>query len=93
MIEHLLEGALPETKQLAIDPPGNRRTWDTPTREPWNPVIKQCLNAIDEHMRLHFQTGNTWHADQAETLRKYVLGLKVWIHSEEKGYNPDISPI
>jgi len=21
----------------------SKREWDTPTREPWNPLIKQCL--------------------------------------------------
>lgn len=61
----------------------NKRTWNTPVREPWNPVIKQCLNAVDEHMRLYFETGNSWHVAQAEILRKYTLELKKWIHSTE----------
>lgn len=46
-------------------------------------MIKQCLNAVDEHMRLYLQTGNSWHLTQAEVLRKYTLELKKWIHSTE----------
>ena len=60
-----------------------RRTWNTPIREPWNPVIKQCLNAVDEHMRLYFESGDPWHQEQAQILRKYTLELKKWIHKTE----------
>lgn len=60
-----------------------RRTWNTPVREPWNPVIKQCLNAVDEHMRLYFETRDPWHLSQAEVLRTYALELKKWIHATE----------
>ena len=59
------------------------REWNTPIREPWNPVIKKCLDAVDEHTRQHIQTGDEWHLSQAEVLRKYVKDLKVWIHKEE----------
>lgn len=62
--------------------PGGR-TWNTPVREPWNPVIKQCLNAIDEHMRLYLESGEVWHLRQAQILREYVLDLKKWIHRME----------
>ena len=65
-----------------------RRTWNNPTREPWNPVIKACLNAVDEHTKNYLQTGDPWHEQQAEILRKYVLELKKWIHATE-GYNWD----
>jgi hypothetical protein len=60
-----------------------RRTWDTPLRRPWNPVIKACLNAIDEHVRLYLETHDTWHMKQAQILRTYVTELKEWIHGEE----------
>jgi hypothetical protein len=60
-----------------------RRTWNTPVREPWNPVIKHCLNAVDEHMRLYLQTYDPWHLAQAEVLRTYTLELKKWIHFTE----------
>jgi len=63
------------------------REWNTPIREPWNPVIKRCLDAVDEHIRLHIKTGDDWHLSQAETLRKYVKELKVWIHKEEGWWN------
>jgi hypothetical protein len=55
------------------------REWNTPIREPWNPVIKKCLDAVDEHMRQHIKTGDDWHILQAEILRN----LKVWIHKQE----------
>lgn len=60
-----------------------RRTWNTPLREPWNPVVKACLNAIDEHVRLHLETHDKWHMEQAEQLRCYVMELKRWIHNQE----------
>lgn len=60
-----------------------RRTWNTPLRKPWNPVIKHCLNAIDEHVSLFIATGEIWHLEQAEHLRDYVVQLKDWIHREE----------
>lgn len=62
---------------------GERRTWNTPLREPWNPVIKHCLNAIDEHVRLYLSTGDVWHLHQSQALREYVATLKQWIHSQE----------
>ncbi len=62
---------------------GERRTWNTPLREPWNPVIKACLNAIDEHMRQYIATGERYHLAQAQTLRDYVSALKDWIHAQE----------
>lgn len=59
------------------------REWNTPIREPWNPVIKACLNAIDEHVRIYVKTKDPWHMDQAEQLRCYVIELKRWIHKQE----------
>lgn len=63
------------------------REWNTPKREPWNPVIKKCLDAVDLHTRLHLETGDSWHEEQCIILRKYVKDLKVWIHKEEGGWN------
>lgn len=60
-----------------------RRSWNTPLREPWNPVIKACLNAIDCHIALYLQTKDAWHLAQAQTLREYVATLKDWIHRQE----------
>lgn len=59
------------------------REWNTPVREPWNPIIKKCLDAVDEHNRQYLDTGNIWHLTQAEILRKYVYDLKTWIHTQE----------
>lgn len=59
------------------------REWDTPIREPWNPLIKQCLEAIDRHEHLYRSTGNGWHAAKAQELRWYVAELKDWIHRQE----------
>jgi hypothetical protein len=60
------------------------RTYNTIHREPWNPVIKKCLDAIDEHIKTYIRTGDEWHLSQAEILRKYVKDLKIWIHKEEE---------
>lgn len=59
------------------------REWNTPVREPFNPVILQCLRAVDTHMQLFFKTRDPWHLEQAQLLRGYVAGLKTWIHREE----------
>ena len=59
------------------------REWNTPTREPWNPVIVQLLRAIDLHTRQYFATGDRWHAEQADELRRYVIDLKEWIFKME----------
>ena len=60
------------------------REWVTATREPWCPLIKECLAAIDRHNRLFFQTGDRCHLLQAEQLRQYVIELKDWISSHER---------
>jgi hypothetical protein len=61
----------------------SRREWDTPVREPWNPVIHQLLRAIDLHTRAYLKTGDRWHKDNANVLRKYVGELKDRIHQSE----------
>jgi hypothetical protein len=53
-------------------------------REPWNPLIKQCLDAVDRHEELYRTTGNGWHAAKAQDLRWYVAELKDWIHAQER---------
>lgn len=60
-----------------------RRTWDTPTRQPWNAPIHHCLRAIDNHTALFLSTGDKWHEEQAAFLRAYVHRLKMWIHATE----------
>ena len=59
------------------------REWNTPVREPWNPVIYQLLKAIDTHTQLYLRSGDVWHLHKAQALRVYVSELKTWIHSEE----------
>lgn len=59
------------------------RTWNTPIREPWNPIIKHCLKAIDLHVGLYLKTQDPRHRDQAELLRGYVSELKEWIQEVE----------
>lgn len=66
------------------------REWDTPIREPWNPVIKQLLRAIDHHTREHLASGDLWHDEKARQLRSYVGELKDWIHQRE-AQSPDNS--
>jgi hypothetical protein len=67
-----------------------RRTFNTPLREPWNPIVYQCLRAVDCHNTQYFLTGNTWHLEQAELLRHYVGSLKNWIREEEKSTVADM---
>jgi hypothetical protein len=67
-----------------------RRTFNTPLREPWNPIVYQCLRAVDCHNTQYFLTGNAWHLKQAELLRHYVRGLKDWIREEEKSTVADM---
>ena len=66
-----------------------RRTWNNPTREPWNPLIKACLTGVDQHTSLLLQTGDVRHAEQAALLRQYVSGLKDWITQEETRVSDD----
>ena len=70
-----------QSDELSMNP--ERRTWDTPLRRPWNPVIKACLNAIDEHVSLFMATGDILHLEQAEHLRDYIVKLKDWILEQE----------
>jgi hypothetical protein len=63
------------------------REWNTPKRERWNAPIHQILKAIDNHTRLHLETGNFWHEHQANILRQYLTDLKVFIHKEEEQLN------
>ena len=60
------------------------REWNNPIREPWNPIIHQLLKAIDNHNKKYFETGNHWHLQKANELRKYVSELKNWIYREER---------
>lgn len=59
------------------------REWNTPFREPWNPVIKKCLDAIDLHTVLYLETQDPFHTKQSDILRQYVKDLKDWIHDTE----------
>jgi len=68
-----------ETKSTSSD----RRSWNTPTREPWNPIIKHCLNAVDLHVDMYLKTHDKRHMDQADLLREYVANLKDWIQDIE----------
>lgn len=60
-----------------------KRTWNTPLREPWNPIIKQCLIAIDLHTDFYLKDREPIHLRQADLLRKYVTELKNWIVTQE----------
>lgn len=60
-----------------------RRTWDTPIRERWNPIISSCLKAIDLHNELYFQTSDKWHIAKAQELREYVAELKNRLTAKE----------
>jgi len=61
----------------------SKREWDTPVREPWNPLIKERLNGVDRHVAKYLASGDQRHLSQAATLRAYVRELKNWIGQEE----------
>jgi hypothetical protein len=42
-----------------------RRTFNTPIREPWNAPIHNILKAIDNHTRIFLKTGDVWHEQKA----------------------------
>ncbi|MEN6553844.1 MAG: hypothetical protein ABFC34_13280 [Methanobacterium sp.] len=60
------------------------RTFNTPTRDPWNASIHHILKAIDNHNQEYFKTGNNWHLEKADLLRNYLKELKFWIYKEER---------
>jgi exoribonuclease II len=60
-----------------------RRTWDSPVRQPWNPIIHHLLKAVDTHNQLYFRTGDLWHLQKAREARLYVIELKDWIKKQE----------
>lgn len=63
------------------------RDFNTPHRQQWNGPIHHIIKAIDEHNVQYFKTGNIWHLQQAELLRKYIHGLKMYIHRQEGKLN------
>lgn len=46
-------------------------------------MIYSLLKAIDLHTQQYLKTGDRWHADNANALRKYVSELKDRIHRQE----------
>ncbi len=60
-----------------------RRTFNTPLREPLNPIIYQSLRAIDWHNAQYFESTNPWHLEKAAIIRQYVTELKAWIYEQE----------
>jgi hypothetical protein len=61
-----------------------RRTFNTPLREPLNPIIYQSLRAIDWHNAQFFLTMDRWHLEKAAIIRQYVTELKAWIYEQEE---------
>jgi hypothetical protein len=60
-----------------------RRTFNTPLREPLNPIIYQSLRAIDWHNAQYFLSMDQWHLEKAAMLRSYLHELKSYIHQQE----------
>jgi hypothetical protein len=60
-----------------------RRTFNTPLREPLNPIIHRLLQAVDWHNARYFKDHNQWHLDKAAIIRQYVTELKAWVYEEE----------
>jgi hypothetical protein len=49
--------------------------------------VLECSHPSNNHTRLFLETGDFWHQEQADILRKYIKDLKVWIHKEEGWWN------
>jgi hypothetical protein len=62
----------------------DRRTFNTPLREPLNPIIHRLLQAIDWHNAQYFKDHNQWHLEKAVIIRQYVTELKAWVYEEEE---------
>lgn len=60
-----------------------RRTFNTPLREPLNPIIHRLLQAVDWHNAQYFKDHNSWHLEKAAIIRQYVTELKLWVYEEE----------
>lgn len=61
-----------------------RRTFNTPLREPLNPIISHMLKAVDWHVNAYLRTGDRWHMEQAEVIRRYTQQLKDWVVRQEQ---------
>lgn len=61
-----------------------RRTFNTPLREPLNPIIHRLLQAVDWHNTQYFKDGNIWHLEKADIIRQYVRELKAWVYEQEE---------
>ena len=70
-----------------------RRTFNTPIREPWNPVIHRLLQAVDHHNSAFLRDGNPWHLQKATFIREYLHELKTWMHAEEAKVMEDMVKI
>jgi hypothetical protein len=60
------------------------REWSTTVRDEWCPKIAHIIKTIDLHSESYLATGDTFHKDQAEYLRRYIYSLKDWIQSKEE---------
>jgi hypothetical protein len=61
-----------------------RRTFNTPLREPLNPIIHHMLKAVDWHVSAYLRTGDRWHMEQAQAVRGYIQQLKDWVVRQEQ---------
>lgn len=52
-------------------------------RQPWNPIIRHLLKAVDTHNQIYFCTGDPWHLQKASEVRVYIKELKDWIKDQE----------
>ena len=69
-----------------------RRTFNTPLREPLNPIIHRLLQAVDWHNSQYFKDSNPWHLQKADTIRQYVRELKAWVYEQEKNSVEALEP-
>jgi hypothetical protein len=83
LLNALFNGAFQNAPELWSHGVDERRTFNTPLREPLNPIIHHMLKAVDWHVATYWRTGDQWHLRQAEVIRRYVEELKEWVKRQE----------
>jgi hypothetical protein len=49
------------------------REWNTSFREPWNPLIKKCLDGVDLHNKLYFETQDAFQSEPGRFIKTFML--------------------
>ena len=61
--------------------------FNTPHRDLWYSMIKECQDAVDRHTQMYLETYDVFHLNQADLIRLYMCRLKEWITKNESEMN------